>query len=105
MAGTRCTLCSRMRRLGAFVIAAAMMVACSGGARTPVAKPQTATSTKTPAQIAAGATPAIVSIQSSDSLGTGFVVRADGWIATNLHVIAGADQLVVVLPDKSEHPV
>src|SRR5262249_7963339 len=64
-----------------------------------------ATSTKTPAQIAAGATPAIVSIQSSDSLGTGFVVRADGWIATNLHVIAGADQLVVVLPDKSEHPV
>jgi hypothetical protein len=38
-------------------------------------------------------------------LGTGFVVRKDGWIATNLHVIAGARELVVATSDKHEYPV
>ncbi len=59
----------------------------------------------TPAQIAARATPAVVSIRSSDSLGTGFLVRRDGWIATNLHVIAGARELTVATTDKHEYPV
>ena len=38
-------------------------------------------------------------------LGTGFVVRKDGWIATNLHVIAGARELLVATPDRREYPV
>ena len=59
----------------------------------------------TPAQIAARATPSVVSIRSPNSLGTGFVVRKDGWIATNLHVIVGARELVVATPDRHEYPV
>jgi serine protease Do len=58
-----------------------------------------------PAQIAARATPAVVSIRSPHSLGTGFVVRKDGWIATNLHVIAGARELLVVTTDQHPYPV
>jgi Do/DeqQ family serine protease len=36
------------------------------------------------------------------SLGSGVVVRADGIIVTNNHVIAGADEVVVALPDRRE---
>jgi hypothetical protein len=59
----------------------------------------------TPAQIAARAMPAIVTIRGDRSMGAGFVVRENGWIATNFHVIAGAPELTVVLSDQSEHPV
>jgi hypothetical protein len=70
-----------------------------------VAAPSGPSTTLTPAQIAARATPAVVSIRSPSVLGTGFVVRKDGWIATNLHVIAGARELVVATTDKHEYPV
>jgi hypothetical protein len=59
----------------------------------------------TPAQIAARATPSVVTIRSPEGLGTGFVVRQDGWIATNLHVIAGAQKLMVATQDRREYPV
>jgi serine protease Do len=55
-----------------------------------------------PADIAARAFPAVVTIRTGDSLGTGFVVRADGWIATNLHVIVGASRVKVTLRDARE---
>jgi len=61
--------------------------------------------TLTPAQIAARVTPSIVLIRSSTGLGTGFVVKKQGWIATNLHVIVGARELVVATPDRHEYPV
>jgi hypothetical protein len=64
-----------------------------------------ATTALTPAQIAKQSTPGIVTIRSPEGLGTGFVVRPDGWIATNVHVIAGARELIVVLPNHSELPV
>jgi serine protease Do len=70
----------------------------------PVAAPA-APITLTPAQIAARATPAVVSIKSATGLGTGFIVRKDGWIATNLHVIAGARELLVTTQDRRELPV
>jgi hypothetical protein len=72
------------------------------------ARPATApppVTTLTPAQIALRATPAVVTIRGPNSLGTGFVVRTDGWIATNLHVIAGSRELIVILPDRTEYPV
>ncbi|HVY48393.1 MAG TPA: trypsin-like peptidase domain-containing protein [Minicystis sp.] len=95
------------RWVGALVVSTA--AACGGRAAAPPATPSApaaATSkTLTPAQIAARSTPAVVTIRSPEALGTGFLVRPDGWIATNLHVIAGARELLVVLPDHSEHAV
>jgi serine protease Do len=58
-----------------------------------------------PAEIAERATPSIVSIRTPEGLGTGFVVKEDGWIVTNLHVVAGAERAVVALPDKKVFPV
>jgi len=49
--------------------------------------------------------PAIVSVRAGDSLGTGFVVRADGWVATNFHVVRGATEIVVVFSNHKEFPV
>ena len=36
------------------------------------------------------------------SFGTGFVIRADGVIVTNQHVVAGADQIIVTLADGTD---
>jgi hypothetical protein len=60
---------------------------------------------RTPAEIAARSTPAIVSIRSEHSLGTGFIVDKSGLIATNLHVIAGRERFVVILPDQRQFPI
>src|SRR3954464_3606461 len=37
-------------------------------------------------------------------LGTGFIVRADGVIVTNAHVVAGADSISVMLRDGTTYP-
>jgi len=37
-----------------------------------------------------------------NSLGSGVIVRSDGLIVTSRHVIAGADEITVVLPDRRE---
>ena len=42
--------------------------------------------------------------QTSAGLGTGFIVRADGVIVTNAHVIAGATRISVMLRDGTTHP-
>jgi serine protease Do len=59
----------------------------------------------TVADIAARALPAVVTIRTAQSLGTGFVVRSDGWIATNLHVIVGGPRVRVTLRDEREFEV
>jgi S1-C subfamily serine protease len=60
----------------------------------------------TPADIAARALPAVVTIRTPRSMGTGFVVRADGWVATNLHVLLGGGaRVVVALRDGRELPI
>jgi hypothetical protein len=75
-------------------------------ASTPALAPSAApSSTLSPADIAAHSTPAIVTVRAGNSLGTGFVVRPDGWVATNFHVVRGATQISVVFSDHRELPV
>ena len=40
--------------------------------------------------------------QEAQSLGSGFIISADGYVLTNNHVIAEADEIFVRLPDRSE---
>lgn len=58
----------------------------------------------TPQQIAERTIPSIALIRGSDRLGTGFVVRADGRILTNYHVIAGVRAATISL-DKKDYEV
>ncbi|HEY3501106.1 MAG TPA: trypsin-like peptidase domain-containing protein [Polyangiaceae bacterium] len=92
----------------------ALIVACVAGAigcassAQPAAAPGEEPGAKrplTPAEIAARATPSIVSIRTPTGLGTGFVVREDGWIVTNLHVVAGSERVLVHLPTDKTFPV
>ena len=96
-----------------------VVIALSGCARSGTTPPPRALATpaataqqspskplvESPADIAAHATPAIVSVRAGNSLGTGFIVRADGWVATNFHVVRGATEISVVFSDHRELPV
>ncbi|MDB4912776.1 MAG: hypothetical protein JWM95_420 [Gemmatimonadetes bacterium] len=42
--------------------------------------------------------------QTSAGLGTGFIIRADGLIVTNAHVVAGATKISVMLRDGTTYP-
>ncbi|HTJ57049.1 MAG TPA: Do family serine endopeptidase [Devosiaceae bacterium] len=42
--------------------------------------------------------------EDTESLGSGFIVSADGLVVTNYHVVAGADQVQVSLTDGSHFP-
>ena len=46
--------------------------------------------------------PGIPREQESKSLGSGFIINADGHILTNAHVVDGADEVLVKLTDKRE---
>ncbi len=86
-----------------------LVPACTPRAGTGAPPAQTAApvapASLSPADIAARSLPAIVTIRTARSLGTGFLVRADGWIATNLHVVVGGPRVVVTLRDGRELPI
>jgi serine protease Do len=88
---------------------ALLLVACGGSKPVPASPsapapphPPVPPQALTVADIAARALPAVVTIRTAQSLGTGFVVRSDGWIATNLHVIVGGPRVRVTLRDERE---
>jgi S1-C subfamily serine protease len=59
----------------------------------------------TPSQIASRSMGAVVTIKAGKSLGSGFGVTDEGWVATNVHVVAGEKDIKVILPDGQERPV
>lgn len=59
----------------------------------------------TPSQIAARSRRAIVAVHAGSSMGTGFAIWRKGWIATNLHVVAGEEKIYVTLADQTKHRV
>jgi serine protease Do len=103
-----------------FVLACFGTASCAsstppGAARSPTAPPVAplvagapeapARAALTPAQIAARAMPAVVTIRTGSGLGTGFVVRPEGWIATNFHVIASGAHVTVTTGDARQFDV
>jgi S1-C subfamily serine protease len=50
--------------------------------------------------VAARAAPALAILEMPDRQGVGFVVSPEGYLVTNLHVVAGADEVHVVLADE-----
>ncbi len=86
------------------ILAAALvsMSAC-GGRGQPAPSAPTAL---TPKQIVEQSKPAIVRVEAGpDKVGTGFVVDGAGVIATNLHVVAAADEINIQLLDGTRLPV
>jgi len=81
----------RRVRFPVVAVAAALIVGGCGA----TAKPTTATRL-TPKQIVQRSKPAIVRVEAGgDRVGTGFVIDANGTIATNLHVVVGAAEIQV----------
>jgi S1-C subfamily serine protease len=42
--------------------------------------------------------------RSSQSFGTGFIIRSNGIVVTNQHVVSGADRIIVTLSDGTDLP-
>jgi serine protease Do len=90
------------------LVAAGMLLLAVAGLRTEEPKPAPA---KTVEQIAETAKKSVVVVTVTGrdgkrhGLGTGFVVAADGLIATNLHVIGEARPISVQLADGKKHEV
>lgn len=84
------------------LVACAGAAAC-GGASGASTEPDGPRKVLRPAEIVQRSKPAIVRIEvrapQGEGAGTGFVLTADGRVATNLHVIGGATEIDVILLD------
>ena len=92
-----------MRSRTFFGILALVLTACAARVE-PASDPDSANDSrseaatpKNPAQIAEQAMPSVVSVVTETSLGSGFVVSPDGLVVTNLHVVAGRAEVLVII--------
>jgi serine protease Do len=53
--------------------------------------------------LAPGQMPEQTITQRVESLGSGFIFRSDGYIMTNNHVISGAQEITVIMPDRQQY--
>lgn len=58
----------------------------------------------TPAQVYAQNVKSVVAIDCTSSSGSGFVLTADGYIATNYHVVDGARSITITCSDGASYP-
>ena len=121
-----------MNRIRTTALAAVLVVmtACGAGAAAKVASSGSTSSTSTAntavmasttsqepiVDVVAATTPSVVTVtsdiqtmtpfgtQQGRAIGTGFVVRSDGYILTNHHVVANASSVSVTLPNGEAHP-
>jgi serine protease Do len=98
------TLGARARRLSVAVAVAAALA--TGAVVAPsVARAQTGLPDFTVLVEKVG--PAVVNIRTQEKgrptgEGSGFIISADGYVVTNAHVVSGATEVTVLLPDKRE---
>ena len=84
------------------LLSIAVLVACGG----PKNQSTTPRKPLDPKAIVQQSTDAIVRIEAAgDKVGTGFILDGSGLVATNLHVVAGSDDIKVKLHDGTEYPV
>lgn len=121
-----------MNRIRTKALAAVLVVmtACGAGAAAKVASSGSTSSTTTAntavmasttsqepiVDVVAATTPSVVTVtsevqtmtpfgtQQGRAIGTGFVVRSDGYILTNHHVVENASSVSVTLPNGDAHP-
>ena len=77
----------------------ALALACGGSEKPPLKAPRHLS----PAEVARRSLPSVVGVITDRGFGTGFVIAADGLIATNFHVIRGARQLAIVTSEQETY--
>src|SRR5690348_10446602 len=92
------------RRLAAAVVALSSSLGCASRAAPPPSPPAPVAEHLSVSQVVAKSAASVVMVRTPIGLGTGFVVDR-GIVATNLHVVAGAGQIVLATSSGKNVPI